>query len=148
MNPCGIALVFPAMYETFDHTADIGLRITAATLQELFVDAGRGFSSLIVANLADVRTVEERTIAVEGTEPDYLLFDWLNELVYLLDSEHLVFSQFAAKIDERGLTATCRGERLDRSRHQLEHEVKAVTYHDLRVENTESGWEAEVILDI
>jgi SHS2 domain-containing protein len=136
------------MFETFDHTADIGLRMTAATLAELLADAGRGFSSLIVANLADVRPVEERTVQVAGAEPDYLLFDWLNELVYLLDREHLVFSQFDVTVNDAGLTAICRGEPLDRTRHQLEHEVKAVTYHDLKVEQSEHGWLAEVILDI
>jgi SHS2 domain-containing protein len=136
------------MYETFDHTADVGLRIGAATLPELFAEAGRGFSSLIVANLADVRPVEERTIRVAGTDPDYLLFDWLNELVYLLDHEHLVFAEFSVAHDEAGLTAVCRGEKLDRDRHQLEHEVKAITYHDLKVEQTDGGWLAEVILDI
>ena len=136
------------MFETFDHTADIGLHVTAERLEDLFVDAARGFSSLIVANLDSVRPIEERQIQVLGTEPDYLLFDWLNELVFLLDHEHLVFSQFEVAINNAGLTATCRGERLDRSRHQLEHEVKAITYHELVVRKTESGWEAEVILDI
>lgn len=136
------------MYETFDHTADIGLRISAPSLSELFAEAGRGFSSLIVANLAAVRPVEERTIRVAGAEPDYLLFDWLNELVYLLDHEHLLFSQFHLAHDETGLTAICRGEHLDRARHQLEHEVKAITYHDLTVEQVQIGWLAEVILDI
>jgi len=136
------------VYETFDHTADVGLRVVAPTLSELFAEAGQGFSSLIVANLADVRPVEERRIQVAGTEADYLFFDWLNELVYLLDHEHLVFSEFEVTLDDAGLTAICRGERLDRTRHQLEHEVKAITYHDLKVEQTEHGWLAEVILDI
>jgi len=136
------------MFETFDHTADIGLRITAATLPDLMAEAGRGFSSLIVANLDDVRPVEERTIQVAGTEPDYLLFDWLNELVYLLDREHLVFVQFDVRLSDAGLISICRGEPLDRTRHQLEHEVKAVTYHDLKVEQVDDGWQAEVILDI
>jgi SHS2 domain-containing protein len=136
------------MYETFDHTADIGLRITASTREELFIEAARGFSSLIVANLSAVQPVEERTVRVAGHELDYLLFDWLTELIYLLDREHLVFSEFAVSLNEAGLTGVCRGERLDRSRHQLEHEVKAVTYHGLHAEPTDTGWEAEVILDI
>src|SRR4051812_3280409 len=117
------------MYETFDHTADIGLRVHAPRLEQLFEDAGRGFSSLIVANLADVQPSEERAIRVAGAEPDYLLFDFLNELVYLLDHEHLVFCQFEVTLSDARLTAVCRGEPLDRTRHQLEHEVKAVTYH-------------------
>lgn len=136
------------MYETFDHTADVGLRIVAQTLPQLFAEAARGFSSLIVANLEQIEPVVERTIRVEGEQVDYLLFDWLNELVYLLDHEHLVFSQFTIVHDPAGLTAICGGEPLDRTRHQLEHEVKAITYHDLKVEQTDGVWLAEVILDI
>jgi SHS2 domain-containing protein len=136
------------LFETFDHTADVGLRVEADTLAGLFEEAARGFSSLVVANLADVRRVEERTVRVEGTEHDFLLFDWLNELVYLLDHEHLVFSQFEVSFDSEGLTGICRGEKIDRARHQLEHEVKAITYHDLKVEQRPGGWLAEVILDI
>jgi SHS2 domain-containing protein len=136
------------VFETFDHTADVGLRIQAPTLSDLFVEAGRGFSSLIVANLADVRPVELRTLQVKGTEHDYLLFDWLNELVFLLDGEHLLFSEFEVSFHSEGLTAICRGEVLDRARHRLEHEVKAITYHDLKVEQQPGGWLAEVILDI
>ncbi len=136
------------MFETFDHTADIGLRVKAASFEELCVEAARGFSSLIVANLATVKLVEERQIHLIGDAPDYLFFDWLNELVFLLDGEHLVFAEFEVTRTEQGLTALCRGESLDAARHQLEHEVKAITYHDLVVKQTEQGWEAEVILDI
>ena len=57
-------------------------------------------------------------------------------------------SQFDLTHDESGLTAVCRGERLDRARHQLEHEVKAITYHELKVEQTADGWLAEAIVDI
>ena len=136
------------MYETFDHTADVGLRVRATTLDSLFVDAAIGFSSLIVANLAEVRPMVQRTVEINGNAPDYLLFDWLNELLYLLDSEQLVFSNFEVRLNAAGLTAVCRGEPIDRDRHQLEHEVKAITYHDLKVEQVGTTWLAEVILDI
>jgi SHS2 domain-containing protein len=136
------------VFETFDHTADVGLRVTAPTLRELFIEAARGVSSLIVTNLDDVQPVEERKVRVAGTEHDYLFFDWLNELIYLLDREHLVFSQFDVTFDTEGLTGICRGEVIDRARHQLEHEVKAITYHGLKVEHRTDGWLAEVILDI
>jgi SHS2 domain-containing protein len=136
------------MYETFDHTADIGLRITAPTLAELFAESGKALASLIVANLVDVQPVEERLITVAGDEKDYLFFDWLNELLYVLDRERLIFSEFEVTLSDVGLTARCRGEQLDSARHRLEHEVKAITYHGLIVEQTENGWLAEVILDI
>jgi SHS2 domain-containing protein len=110
-------------------------------------EAAKGLTSLIV-DLAGVEPRQDASFRIAGKDLDYLLFDWLNELVYLLDREHLVFSQFSVTVSETGLIATCRGEPIDSTRHQLEHEVKAVTYHDLKVEQVEDGWVAEVILDI
>ena len=72
------------MYETFEHTADLGLRVRAADLDGLFAEAGRGLFSLIVANLDSVRPVEEVSLGVVGEELDYLFFDWLNELLFIL----------------------------------------------------------------
>jgi SHS2 domain-containing protein len=137
-----------AMYETFDHTADLGLRVRAADLPGLLVEAAQGLTSLIVANPGDVRPVERRTFRVEGTETDYLLFDWLNELLYAFEAERMLFARFEVKPDETGLTAEAWGEPADQERHQLEHEVKAITYHGLRVEQTPDGWLAELIVDI
>jgi SHS2 domain-containing protein len=136
------------MYETFDHTADLGLRVRAADLPDLLVEAARGLTSVIVANPADVRPVERRSFRVEGTEVDYLLFDWLNELLYAFESERMLFARFDVRVDEAGLTADAWGEAADPKRHQLEHEVKAITYHGLRVEHLPDGWLAELIVDI
>ena len=136
------------MFETFDHTADIGLRVEAASLEELFVEAARGLMSLLVENVDDVRPIAEESISLVGSEVDYLLFDWLNELLFLFESRSLLFGEFVVRIDDAGLTATMRGEPCDRSRHRMAHEVKAVTYHGLSVDQTESGWRTELILDI
>ena len=136
------------MYETFEHTADLGLRVAAADLPSLFAEAGRGLTSMIVANLDDVRPVREITIAVDGARLDDLLFDWLNEILYAFESQRLLLSQFDVQIDAAGLRATLRGEAADERRHRLEHEVKAITYHGLKVERTSEGYLAEVIVDI
>ena len=136
------------MFETFSHTADLGLRVRAADLPTLLAEAGRGLCAMIVANLADVRPVQQETITIEGTDADYLLFDWLTELLYRFDTEHLLLAEFDVEVNAGGLKAVCRGERLDRTRHQLEHEVKAITYHALTVQQTDNGWLAEVIVDI
>ena len=136
------------MFETFDHTADIGLRVRAASLDELFVDAARGFTSLLLENPEDIRLKEVDSIRLAGTETDYLLFDWLNELLFRFESRGLMFGDFQVQIDAQGLTATMRGEPCDRSRHRLSHEVKAITYHGLCVEQVEAGWQVELILDI
>jgi SHS2 domain-containing protein len=136
------------MYETFDHTADLGLRIRAADLDTLFAEAAAALFSIIVTDLASVRPSVQRTVQATGGDREYLLFDWLKELLYWFDSEHLLFGKFEVKVTETGLAGVAWGEPLDRSRHQLEHEVKAITYHGLLVEQTPEGWLAEFIVDI
>jgi SHS2 domain-containing protein len=136
------------MFEVFEHTADLGLRIRAADRTELFVEAARALFSVFVANLDSVRCVEQRSYEVQGDADDYLLFDWLNELLYTYDTERLLLAQFDVELDDGRLRAVCRGELIDRSRHDLEHEIKAITYHGLRVERDGDGWLAEVIVDI
>jgi SHS2 domain-containing protein len=136
------------MIELFDHTADLGLRVQAATLEELLAEAGHGLLAMLVANPQDVRTLQTRMITINETEPAYLLFDWLSELLFAFEREKLLLSEFELKLLNHALTATCCGEPMDTSRHQMEHEVKAITYHGLRVEQTAAGWHAEVIVDI
>jgi SHS2 domain-containing protein len=136
------------MYEFFEHTADLGLRVTASTLNELFAEAAAGLVGMIVENLAAVQPSRTVEIKIDGADPEYLLFDWLSEVLFKFESEHLVLARFDVTVNDSGLVATCQGEPLDRSRHQLGHEVKAITYHGLKVEQTADGWLAEVIVDI
>ncbi|MGO9111453.1 MAG: archease [Thermoguttaceae bacterium] len=136
------------MYETFDHTADVGLRIRAADLDTLFADAARAMFSVMAGNLDAVRPTEEVSITLEADDPDALLRDWLGELLYTFHVRKLVFSEFSVSICERGLQGTARGEPMDAARHELDVEIKAVTWHGLKVERTSDGWLAEVIVDI
>lgn len=138
------------MYEYLDHTADVGIRVQAADLETLFGDAGIALFGLIVDDPEQIRTVRDCNINVAGTidEADYLLFDWLNELLRLFEETQLVFGRFDVTLSAAGVAAVGYGEPLDPERHGLGNEVKAVTYHRLRVEQTPGGWEAEVILDI
>ncbi|HJT33057.1 MAG TPA: archease [Pirellulales bacterium] len=136
------------MYETFEHTADLGLRVRASDLENLFIDAARGLTSMVVANIDQVRRVRQVTLEVPGTRHDELLFDWLTEILYAFESQRLLLSEFQVRLGDSGLSAIAEGERVDESRHQLEHEVKAITYHGLRVDQTPDGWLAEVIVDI
>lgn len=135
-------------YEIFEHTADLGLRVAAASRRELLVDAGRGLLAMIVANPLDVRPVEEKRLQVAGDAADYLLFDWLNELLYIVDTAHWLPCQFDVRLTDEGLSAVVRGEPIDPARHRLEHEVKAITYHGLSVSEADGRWSAEVIVDI
>lgn len=136
------------MFETFDHTADLGLRIRSADLNTLFAEAALGLFSVMVEDLDAVRPAQKVDFSIPGDDREYLLFDWLRELLYRFDAEHLVLCRFAVQVAAEGLTAQAWGETLDRTRHQLNHEVKAITYHGLRVEETADGWLAEVIINI
>ena len=78
----------------------------------------------------------------------WVLSDWLNELLFRFESAGFLGHQFSVQIDSEGLTATIEGEVCDRSRHRLAHEVKAITYHGLFVKQTNTGWLAELVLDI
>jgi len=136
------------MYEFFEHTADLGLRIRADDLDELFAEAARALFSSIVTNLDDVRPSESRTLEIEADRQDDLLHDWLAELLYVFCADHVLLSQFEVNVAETRLTATVRGEPIDTARHELDAEIKAITYHGLKLARDDDGWLAEVIVDI
>jgi SHS2 domain-containing protein len=136
------------MYETFDHTADLGLRVRAPNLNTLFAEAAQALFAVIVDDLDTVNPAQEVRVELTGTDREYLLFDWLKELLYRFDVDHLLFSRFTVNVTKDGLTGSAWGEPLDRARHALAHEVKAITYHALKVEQHADGWLAEVIVDI
>ena len=136
------------MYETFEHTADLGLRVTAPDVESLLAEAGRGLFSTLVENLDDVEARQSVDFQVPGTELDYLFFDWLSELLYCYESRKLLLCRFRVTYGEQGITATAEGEPVDPERHHLSHEVKAITYHQLEVQETPDGFTAEVIVDI
>jgi SHS2 domain-containing protein len=136
--------------ETFDHTADLGLRVHAADLDDLFRTAALGLFDVIVANRQEVveQDHEEFTLAADTAEA--LLIDWLNELIFRAGTGHRLFCRFDVHVPEHGLslTATVFGEPIDPARHVLDHEVKAATRHGTRLVFENGEWQAEVILDI
>jgi SHS2 domain-containing protein len=137
------------MHEVFEHTADLGLRIRAASLPALFSEAGLALSELILENLADVQPQERKSVRLENAQLDLLLFDWLNELLYLFEAKHFISCRFEVHYQSGVLEAAIFGEPQDETRHHLDHEVKAITYHHLVVEQEGDGtWLAEVIVDI
>lgn len=136
------------MFETFEHTADLGLRARAADLDALFAETARALFSAIVDDVSTVRPERKIDVRLDSDEREYLLFDWLNELLYQSETQHLVFGRCEVQISETGLEASAWGEPRDPDRHGVGHEVKAITYHGLKVEQTNDGWLAEVIVDI
>ncbi len=136
------------MHELFEHTADLGLRATAPSLDALFVEMAHCLVSAMVEDPASVQPLEETRIELVGTDREFLLFDWLKELLSRFDTDRVVFASFEVQVSEVGLTATVRGEPFDPDRHTFAHEVKAITYHELKVVQDAGVWLAEVIVDI
>src|SRR6266849_6363403 len=135
-------------YEVFDHTADIGIHAFGHTLPELFIHAAKGMESLMVAP-EQVHESVTREIAVEGHDVVSLMIAWLNELVFLFDTEYLLFRTFEiGAFTETSLLGNASGELYDAQRHDLSSAVKAVTWHEAAVERTNEGYKARIIFDI
>jgi SHS2 domain-containing protein len=136
------------MYEFFEHTADLGIRAVADDLPGLFAEAGRALTAAMVENPDDVQARDSRPVVVAGARHDELMHDWLAELLYLHEVDHLLLCRFDVALTPDGLTATVHGEPYDPDRHELDAQIKAITYHRLRVESTGDHWLAEVIADL
>lgn len=132
-------------FEEVDHTADVGIRAYGSTLDELFSNVAAGMFSLIT-DLESVRPVGEFEVKVSAKDLKSLLFDFLSELLFLHETEKLLLSEFETKVRDLALDARVRGERIDRDRHPLHLNVKAVTYHAMELDPMKGV--AQVIFDI
>lgn len=135
---------------TFDHTADVGLRVTGKDLDDLFRTAAEGVFDYIIVNRDEVQPSDSETVGLQAESAADLLVAWLNELLYRFETTHRIFGRFDVQVAEDGTTlqATIAGEPIDRARHVLDHEVKAVTQHGLSLRHEGDAWIAELILDI
>jgi SHS2 domain-containing protein len=134
-------------FEVIDHTADVGIIAYGSDLKEAFANSAYGMFSLI-ADLDGVREEVSREVDVQATDQEALLVDWLNELLYLFDVEHIIFKRFeVTNLSQNRLQAKVYGDKIDTSRHQLKTAVKAATYHMLKIERNK-GVKVQFILDI
>ena len=133
-------------------TADIAFEATGRDLPELFRDAADATTNVMIDNLEAIQPRQTRQIELSKDKLDMLLFDLLQELIFLKDAKRLLLRMKEVQITERDenyfMKATAEGEPLDAERHHQRADVKAVTLHDFSVEQTEEGWKARVLLDI
>jgi SHS2 domain-containing protein len=133
-------------------TADIAFEATGRDLAELFRDAADATTNVMIDNIEAIQPRETRQIEISNDKVDMLLFDLLQELIFLKDAERLLLRMREVQIGERDenyfVKATAEGELLDAERHHQRADVKAVTLHDFSVERMEGGWKARVLLDI
>ena len=136
-------------YRIFDHTADLGVEVTGATLEELYAGAAFALFDLLT-ELPAVRAGRSREIDVLGENPADLLVNFLREILYAWNGEgFLMKSCFIRQITPQKLRAVLRGEAFDPARHRILKEIKAVTYHQCSVLQTpEGGWVARMVFDV
>ena len=132
-------------FEEIEHTADRALRIYGSNLEQLLLNAARGMLSLMVTTHISGSEHREKFVELEAMDTESLLVDWLSELAYWAETEMLVFYEFRIEsVSPTHLRARIYGSRVT----QLEKHIKAVTYHNLEIVQTEKGLTATVVFDV
>jgi SHS2 domain-containing protein len=133
-------------FEEVEHTADWALRVRGRDLRELLTNAARGMSHLLVTEVVAVPGEVERRFMLDAMDGESLLVAWLSELAYWAEAEMLVFREFElSQVRPDHLEAVVRGGHVP----GLQKHIKAVTYHNLNIVETEDGWlEATVVFDV
>ncbi len=134
-------------FEIIDHTADMGITVYGETLEQVFTNAARGLFSLIT-DLDRIKPCITKKIDLRAHDREELLIAWLNELIYVFETEHLLFNQFKIKeLTDNNLRAACGGQKID-NKTEIYREIKAATYHMLSIENQTAGLTANIIFDL
>ena len=137
------------MYRFLDDIVigDIVFEATGKDLNELFESCGLATSESMV-DIKDLGNKIKKEIKVKNEKVDLLLFDFLDEIIFLKDSEQLLFKEYKVNISNGKLKCVAYGEKLDMNKHDLRRDVKAVTMHLFKVEKVNNKWKATVVLDI
>ncbi len=130
--------------------ADVAFSAQGRTLDELFESAAEALTSTMVKDVTSVKTLKKKKITLKAANDEQLLHDFLEELVFLKDAERMLFGKVEVKVDgkKHELSAILRGEVLDMKKHELLVDVKAVTWHEFKLEKDAGGWHCQVVLDV
>ncbi len=120
-------------YILVDHTADMMVRAFGDTLEECFGNAAYALFDQTV-DLSDIGTSEETEFRVTGIDDEDRLYSFLSELLFIEDCDNLILKEFDVSFDGDDVVCRARGETLDRTRHRVRSEVKAVTYHMMEID--------------
>ena len=135
-------------FRYIEHPSDVGFEAYGTTLEELFVNAALAMYSFMT-DVDAIEATEERAVTVQAEDLYSLMFDWLDELLFLFESESLVMKRFDISVNESefSIQGTCLGGTFDPERHDAGIIIKAVTYNMMEVKRNEQ-WHARVVLDV
>lgn len=137
----------PGMWEHFHHLADVGIRGIGPTLEEAFTEGAYALSA-VMCNPKKVRPLVPVRIRAEAADRELLFADWLNQILYEIDTQKMLFSRFEVKIEKDSLAGTAWGEPVDPDRHEPAVDVKAATYQMLKVIHEGDCWIAQCVVDV
>ena len=139
------------MFETFEHKADVGIRGFGKSKEEAFAECAKAMFS-VMADLEKVGSGEKFDIEIETNDIESLLVDYLNHLLYLRDVNEMLFSRFDLYITKDGgewkLNGKAFGEKINKKEHGIKSDVKAASYHQLKVEEKNGKWLAQCVVDV
>ena len=133
-------------YDFIEHTADVGIKAYGETISEAFKNAAIGMFD-IITDKSSINSIGQYEIQLNAPDLEQLLVDWLSELLFLNSAKNLVFGSFNVTIKKKDLTAQIFGEEYNTSKHKKGTEIKAVTYHMLKVRDKEPFF-VQVLFDI
>ncbi len=132
--------------------ADVAFEAEGKTLEELFESSGFALTNAMIKDIGQIEQKVEISFEVEAEDVEMLLFNFLQELIFYKDAERLLFNKFGLDIKQKEnkwhLGVKAWGEEIDREKHELLADAKAVALHNFKVEETAKGWKAMVIVDV
>ena len=133
-------------HRILDHTADIQYLVSANSLEKMFVESAKVMQKSFCED--KVREKIEKKIKVAGKDLENLMYNFLEELLFLFDTEHFLFSRIELKINPKkdGISAMLFGETVQK--HEIFSHVKAITYNEMYVKKKGSKWECLITLDV
>ncbi len=133
-------------YKFLDHTADVMFEVKAKTLNTLFKDSAKA----IFETIADVKTIKckvKKKVVLEG-DVEQLLYDFLEEIIFMKDADSLIFKKVDVKVVGKKLEAVFYGDKINIKEHKLKGDIKAVTWHGFGIRGVKGFFVAKVLVDI
>ena len=136
------------MFKILDHPADIGIEIKGKSLEDLFINAALGTTSLIIEQ-HEISANTKKEINLKGNDMEDLFIKWLDEVIYLFDTEgFLIKNVHVETLRATSLHTILQGEKYSKAKHEIKLYLKAVTYHQLEIKQTKDRWKAKVFFDV
>lgn len=132
-------------YEILEHTADLKIKVYGTSFTQLLENAGYALSEILLPGGKECD--ETREIFIDGNSREQILVRFLNELIYTVQAEFIIFRQFDIEEVGKGINAICRGSKLGPS-DIPEYDFKGATYHELDITNDNGKYSAQIVIDI